>query len=55
MKQSWLYAKINKIDKQSAKVTRWKKEKTQIIKISAENKATVTDTTKIQRSIKEYL
>jgi hypothetical protein len=22
MKQSWLYAKINKIDKQSAKVTR---------------------------------
>jgi hypothetical protein len=54
MKQSWLYVKINKIDKQSAKVTRWKKEKTQIIKISAENEATVKDTTKIQRSFKEY-
>ena len=51
--QSWSLEKINKIDKLLAKLSRKKRERTQINKIRNEKEIT-TDTAEIQRIIRDY-
>jgi chorismate mutase len=50
----WLIGMTNNIYKTSAKVTKRKREKTQINKIRDENEDIPTDTNGIQRVIREY-
>ena len=47
--KSWLFEKINKIDKSLARLTKEKREKNQINKIRNENGEITTDNTEIQR------
>jgi uncharacterized protein YpmS len=49
-----LWKKINKIDKPLAKLTKGRKEKTQINKIKEEKGNITTDTSEIQKIIQEY-
>ena len=52
--ESWLFEKINKIDKPLARLINKKREKTQINRIRNESGDITTDTTEIQRVIRDY-
>ena len=52
--KSWFLEKINKIDKQLARLIKKKREKNQINKIRNENGEITTDNTEIQRIIRDY-
>jgi hypothetical protein len=52
--KSWFFEKIIKIDKPLTKMTKQRREKTQINKIRAVKGDITTNTTKIQRIIREY-
>ena len=51
--KSWFFDKINKIDKTLARLIK-KKERTQINKIRNEKVEVTTDTTEMQRIIRDY-
>ena len=50
----WFFEKINKIDKPLSKLMKKKREKTQINTIINERGETTTDTTEIQRIVRNY-
>ena len=52
--KSWLFEKINKIDKPLSRLIKKKREKNQINKIRNENGEITTDNTEIQRIIRDY-
>ncbi|KAI5944018.1 LINE-1 retrotransposable element ORF2 protein [Manis javanica] len=52
--KSWFFEKINKVDKPLAKLITRKTESTQINRIRNENRKITTDSTEIQRIIKDY-
>ena len=52
--KSWFFEKINKIDKPLARLTKKKREKTQINRIRNEIGEVTTDTTEIQRIVRDY-
>ena len=52
--KSWLFEKINKIEKPLARLIRKKREKSQIHKIRNENGEIITDNTEIQMIIRDY-
>uniref|UniRef100_A0A8C4PV99 RNA-directed DNA polymerase n=1 Tax=Equus asinus asinus TaxID=83772 RepID=A0A8C4PV99_EQUAS len=52
--KSWFFEKINKIDKPLARLTKKKREKAQINKIRNERGEITTDTSEIQKIIREY-
>ena len=52
--KSWLFEKINKIDKPLVRLVKKKREKTQINKIRNENREVTTDTAEIQNIIRDY-
>ena len=52
--KSWFFEKMNKIDKPSARLIKKQREKNQINKIRNENGEITTDTTEIQRIIRNY-
>ena len=51
--KSWFFEKINKIDKHLARLIKKKRERTQINKIRNEKGEVTTDTTEIQRIIRD--
>ena len=51
---SWLYEKINKIDKPLARLIKKKREKTPIHRIRNEKGEVTADTAEIQRIIRDY-
>ena len=51
--KSWLFEKINKIDKPLARLIKKKRERTQINKIRNEKGEVTTDITEIQMSIRD--
>ena len=52
--KSWFLEKINKIDKPLARLTKKKREKTQINRIRNEKGEVTTDTAEIQRIMRDY-
>ena len=52
--KSWLFGKINKIDKHLARLIKIKREKTQINTMRMEKGYTTTDSTDIPRIIRDY-
>ena len=52
--KSWFFEKINKIDKPLARLIKKKRERMQINKIRNEKGEITTDTTEIQRIIRDY-
>ena len=52
--KSWFFEKINKIDKQLARLIKKQREKNQIHKIKDENGEITTDNTGIQKIIRDY-
>ena len=52
--RSWLFEKINKIDKPLSRHIKKKRERTQINTIRNERGETTTDTTEIQRIVRNY-
>jgi hypothetical protein len=50
----WFFEKINKIDKPLTKITKRRREKTQINKIRDEKEDITTKPKKIQRTTREY-
>uniref|UniRef100_A0A5F9DL16 RNA-directed DNA polymerase n=1 Tax=Oryctolagus cuniculus TaxID=9986 RepID=A0A5F9DL16_RABIT len=52
--RSWFFEKINKIDTPLAQLTKKRREKTQICKIKDSNGNVTTDTTEIERIIRNY-
>ena len=52
--KSWLFEKINKIDKPLARLMKEEREKNQIDKIRSENGEVTTDSAEIQRIIRDY-
>ena len=52
--KSWFFEKINKIDKPLARLTKKKREKTQINRIRNEKGEVTTDTAAIQRIMRDY-
>ena len=52
--KSWFFEKISKIDKPLARLVEKKREKNQINKIRNENGDIITDSTEIQRIIRDY-
>ena len=52
--KSWLFEKINKIDKPLARLIKKKREKNQINKIRNEKGEVTTDNAEIQRIIRDY-
>ena len=52
--KSWLFERINKINKPLAKLIKKQREKNQINKIRNENGEITTDKTEIQRIIRDY-
>ena len=52
--KTWLFEKINKIDKPLARLIKKKREKNQINKIRNEKGEVITDNAEIQRIIKDY-
>ena len=52
--KSWFFKKINKIDKPLASLIKKKRERTQVNKIRNAKGEVTTDTTKIQRSTRDY-
>ena len=51
--RSWFFEKINKIDKSLARLTKNRRERTQINKIRNERGDVTTDTTEIQKIIRD--
>ena len=51
---SWFFEKINKIHKPLARLIKKKREKTQINRIRNEKEEVTTDTTEIQRIMRDY-
>ena len=52
--KSWLFERINIIDKPLARVIKKKREKNQINKIRNENREVTTDNVETQRIIRDY-
>ena len=52
--KSWFFEKVNKIDKPLARLIKKKREKAQIRKIRNETGEVTTDTSEIQKIIREY-
>ena len=52
--KSWFFEKINKVDEPLARLIRKKRETAQICKIRKEKGEVTTDTTEIQRIIRDY-
>ena len=52
--QSWFFEKINKIDKSLTRLSKNKREKTQINRIRNEKREVTPDTAEIQRIMREY-
>ena len=52
--KSWFFEKINKTDKPLARLTKKKRERTQINKIINEKREVTMDITEIQRIIRDY-
>ena len=52
--KSWFFEKINRIDKPLARLIKKKRESTQINKIRNEKEKVIANTTKIQRTIRDY-
>ena len=52
--KSWFIENINKIDKPLARIIKQKRERTQINTIGNEKGEVTTDTTEIQRIIRDY-
>ena len=52
--KSWLFEKINKIDKPLARLIKKQRKKNQINKIRNENRESTTDNTEIQKIIRDY-
>ena len=52
--KSWFFEKVNKIDKPLARLTKKRRERTQITKIINEKGENTTDTAEIQKTIREY-
>ena len=52
--RSWLFQKIIKIDKPLSRLIKKKRDRTQINTITNERAETTTDTTKIQRIVRNY-
>ena len=52
--KSWFFEKINKIDKPLARLTKQKRERTQINKMRNEKGDVTTDITETQRIIRDY-
>ena len=52
--KSWIFEKVNKIDKPLARLIKKKRERTQINKIRNEKGETTTDTAEIQRIMRDY-
>ena len=52
--KSWFFEKVNKIDKPLARLTKKRRERTQINKIINEKGEITTDTAEIQKTIREY-
>ena len=52
--KSWLFEKINKIDKPLARLIKKQRKKNQINKIRNDNGEITTDNTEIQRIIRDY-
>ena len=52
--KSWFFEKINKIDKSLARLIKKKRQRAQINKIRNEKGEVTTDTTEIQRIIRDY-
>ena len=52
--RSWFFEKINKINKPLSRLIKKKRERTQINTIRNERGETTTDTTKIQRIVRNY-
>ena len=50
----WFFEKINKIDKQLARLIKKKREKTQIKRIRNAKREVTTDTAEIQTIIRDY-
>ena len=52
--KSWFFERVNKIDKPLARLTKRKRERTQINKIINEKGDITTDSAEIQKTIREY-
>ena len=52
--RKWFFKKINKMDKPLSRVIKKKRERTQINTIRNERGETTTDTTEIQRIVRNY-
>ena len=52
--QSWFFEKINKIDKSLTRLSKNKREKTQINRIRNEKGEVTTDTAEMQRILRDY-
>ena len=52
--RSWFFEKINKMDKPLSRLIKKKRERTQINTIRSERGETTTDTTNIQRIVRNY-
>ena len=52
--KSWFFEKMNKIDKPLARLSKKKRERTQINKIRNEKGESKTDTSEAQRIIRDY-
>ena len=52
--RSWIFEKINKIDKPFSRLMKKKRERTQINTIRNERGETITDTTEIKRIVRNY-
>ena len=52
--KSWFFEKINKIDTPLARLIKKKREKTKINRIRNEKREVTTDTTEIQRIMRDY-
>ena len=52
--KSWFFEKINNIDKPLARLTKKKREKTQINRLRNEKGEVTTDTAEIQRIMRDY-
>ncbi|MCZ7202274.1 hypothetical protein NK266_23235, partial [Salmonella enterica] len=52
--KSWFFERINKIDKPLARLTKKRREKSQINKIRNDRGEITTDTNEIQEIIREY-
>jgi predicted Rossmann-fold nucleotide-binding protein len=52
--KSWIFEKINKIDRPLANLTKMRREKTHISKIRNEKREITTNATEIQEIIRDY-